>query len=393
MFSRLLRTTLVAGGIAVVLVSTAAALRFSDESYLTPTGVVGSHYSHRFSAPAAGGSGAGCDPPYLFAVDSGALPPGLSLGSNDGVVRGTPTQAGSFSFWVSIKDDPTDKPWCNPLSAEREFTITILDRLVIGPESIAPGTVGVPYSVAMTASLPGPKAWSLVQGTLPPGVTLDGVKGVISGTPTAAGSYSFTVRGVLDASRSDTKALTLVVRDPVTIAVSQGFSTAHTARAEVGAAFRAALTASGGTGAYTWTVSRGAFPVGLALARTGAVSGRPRETGTYRFTVTAADAEGRAAAFDAVVRVAARLAIATLPLRAARVGRPYRARLRSSGGLQPVRWRIASGVPPRGLRLDPASGIIAGIPTVAGSYRVRVECIDALGVRAVAARTLIVVAS
>jgi large repetitive protein len=375
--------------LAGVLVSAAAALRFSDESYLTPEGVVGTPYTHRFWAPPEGGNGAGCDPPYIVKVDSGGLPPGLSLAS-DGWVSGTPTEPGSWSFWVSIHDDPTDKPWCDPPhSAEREFTIRIIPKLTIGPESVGTGTVGVSYSVAMTATLSEPKTWSISTGALPPGLTLGATDGVISGTPTTAGSYAFTVLAVVDPKRSDTKALTIAVRDPLAIAGREPFGAqSHVARTEVGLAYRATLASTGGSGTYMWSLASGPLPPGLSLAVDGTIGGRPTTAGRYRFTVSAADTEGRTASYNGLFTVAPRLTIATQQLRPAKVGRPYSAKLRADGGVNPKKYKIKRGRLPRGVRFDPAVGEFSGSPTKAGTYRIAVEVVDALGVRST--KTLVI---
>jgi large repetitive protein len=383
---RLAGVAILVGLVAVVVVATAAALRFNDESYLTPEGVVGSPYYHRFGAPPAGGGGAGCDPPYIFQVDSGSFPPGLSLGSRSGEVTGTPTQAGTFTFYASIKDDPTDKPWCNPLSAEREFTIRILQKLTIGPESLRPGTVGTSYSVAMTFNLSEPKAWSISAGALPPGLALDRVSGVISGRPTAAGAYSFTMLAVVDPKRSDTKALSIVIRDP--LRVSAG-AAGRAPPGEVGVAFSQQLQATGGSGTNTWAVT-GSLPPGLALSPSGVLSGKPTKAGSWRFAISVADDEGRTATLDELVAVATRLAVATRALPPAAVGQPYKARLARSGGVAPLSWRIASGRLPRGLRLDRVSGVLLGTPARPGTTHVVLECIDALRARATRSYDLVV---
>ena len=386
---RLARAVVAAGLVATVLVSGAGALRFSDESYLTPTGVVGTPYTHRFTGPPPDQEGRGCDPPYTFLVDSGSLPPGLSL-SSDGLVSGTPIQAGSYSFYVSMHDDPTDKPWCNPASAEREFTITVIGRLVIGPESVGPGTVGVPYSVAMTATLSEPKAWSISAGALPPGLTLDATSGVIAGTPTSAGSFPFTVRAVVDELRSDTKALTIVVRDPLVVTGSRPFDPRkHLARTEVGIRFAAALSATGGSGTYAWSLSGGGLPPGVALAPNGRLAGRAGGAGTYRFTVSVADGEGRSAVFDGAISVAPRLEIVTRRLRPGSVGRFYRAKLVARGGVPPTRWS-AAGWFVQGLRFDSTHGLLVGTPRDPAVYRFTVEATDALGVTRTRALTLVV---
>ncbi|HLG07291.1 MAG TPA: Ig domain-containing protein [Gaiellaceae bacterium] len=378
-FARVLVATVVLAG---VFVTTAAALRFSDESYMVSQGVAGMPYSHTFSAPPSGTSGAGCDPPYIFRVLQGALPPGLSLGQTSGVVSGTPTQAGAWSFWVQLTDDPSGKEsWCLPLSAEREFTISILPGLAITTTTAAPGTVGATYSVALATDLPGQKAWSVSSGALPAGLTLGAADGVISGTPTTAGSFPFVVKAVLDDKRSDTQDLTIVVRAPVEIAAPPA------PPSEVGVPFRLPLSASGGAGAYTWSVSGGALPRGLVLSADGTIVGTPSLAGRYAFTASASDTEGRVAVLPATLVVAPKLAISTLLLRQAKVGRLYRAKLATTGGVKPTKWR-AFGRLPRGIRLDRTLGVLSGTPTKPGRYRVTFKAVDALGVKS--SKTLVI---
>ena len=121
-------TVVVATLVAVVVVPTAAALRFTDASRLPPDGAVGSRYFHQF----AGVGGCGPALPHQFRILNGGLPPGVSLASN-GLVSGTPTQQGSWSFWVELSDqDPPSADWCRPAKSEEEFTINI------GPKGSVP---------------------------------------------------------------------------------------------------------------------------------------------------------------------------------------------------------------------------------------------------------------
>jgi len=114
--------------VAVVVVPSALALRFTDASRLVPDGAVGSRYFHQFE-----GVG-GCGPalPYQFRILNSSLPPGLSL-SSSGLISGTPTQQGSTSFWVELSDqDPPTAAWCRSAKSEEQFTLNI------GPKGSVP---------------------------------------------------------------------------------------------------------------------------------------------------------------------------------------------------------------------------------------------------------------
>ena len=195
------------------------------------------------------------------------------------------------------------------------------------------------------------------------------------------------MRAALVDGRSDTKALTIAVRKPITITGTGLFGGAGTpvgggelVRTEVGVPFLATLVASGGSGEYTWSIAEGSLPSGVTMAN-GNFFGRPTKSGVYRVTISAADTEGRKASFPAVATVAERLAVATQRMKPGKVGRKYRAKLVATGGVLPKKWKKAGGKLPKGLRLDRKLGIVSGTPKKAGRYRVVLEVTDALGVK------------
>jgi hypothetical protein len=394
--------------LAGVVVATASALRFTDTPCveqggggirLCPGAVVDGSYS--VTLEGSGGCGPGL--PYQYRVLNGSLPPGLSL-SKSGTISGRATQAGTYDFWLEISDeDPPSASWCVvPVTAEHEFRIVVSSALSITTKSLPQGaSVGQPYSAPLEAMLltsssppagtvPSNLSWSLASGTMPPGLAI--VNGAISGTPTAEGSYTFVVQATLDALRTDIETLTLDVRQPVAIQATKPFAAGGAAtRWEVGVPFAGKLNATGGTGAYTWSLATGALPPGMTLAPDGTVSGNPTAAGSFRFTVGLADDQGRTASYPALVAIAPKLGIKTLLLRPGKVGRLYKATLKTTGGVLPTKWKI-TGRLPRGIRFASKLGVLTGTPKRAGRYRVTVEVTDALKVKSKKTFTLVVVA-
>jgi large repetitive protein len=368
--------------------------------FVCPAGAVGSSYSITLKAIPNSGNG----PPYSFVLLSGSLPPGLSL-SSSGPITGTPTQSGSWTFWVELRDNKdacllnfNGKNEC----AQREFSITISPSIRILTNSLPQNaTVGAPYLATLDARLvtnlnpptgstpaPGSLTWSVTSGALPPGLAL--ANGVISGTPTTEGTYTFQVQAALDASRKHAQTYSLTVRQPLKATPAKPLATPPLPTAwEVGVPFSAKLTPSGGSGTYTFTLASGTLPTGLTLGADGTILGTPRAAGVFRATVRLADNEGRTLDYAANIGVATRLGVGTLALKPGKVGRLYRAKLASTGGVPVRTWKVLKGPLPKGIRLDRTLGILSGTPTKAGSYRVTFQVTD--GLKVVAKKTLRIV--
>ncbi len=171
-----------------------------------PNGTVGTAYASTFAAT-------GGVTPYTWAVTVGSLPAGLALNAATGGISGTPTSAGNATFTVQVSDSQ------NPASTNaKQFSISItappIAPLDITTTSLPGGQRNVVYSQTVQAT--GgvlPYTWSLASGTLPPGLTLNATTGVISGTPTKKGAFSFVVR-VRDSRSpraSDTQSLSIKI--------------------------------------------------------------------------------------------------------------------------------------------------------------------------------------
>ncbi len=154
------------------------------------TGNVGTFLNLAISA--SGGSG---PTPFTWRVVAGKIPAGLKMakffGVESTVITGTPTRVETATFTAQVTDGAA-------ATAQQAFSLMVNSPrpLVVNTPSncCGPGTVGTPYSVQFFAD--GgvqPYTWSLVNGQFPTGLRLDR-SGLLSGTPTAAGTFSFTVR-------------------------------------------------------------------------------------------------------------------------------------------------------------------------------------------------------
>ncbi|MGC2617387.1 MAG: Ig-like domain repeat protein [Acidobacteriaceae bacterium] len=171
----------------------------------------------------------------------------------------------------------------------------------VSTTSLPSGLVGAAYSqtLAATGGVK-PYTWSISAGTLPAGLSLAASTGIISGTPTAAGTSAFTVKVTDSASNSATESLSITIN--ATLAVT----TASLPGGKVGTAYSQTLAATGGVSPYTWSISAGTLPGGLALAAsTGAITGMPTTAATSTFTVEVSDSASHTATQNLSIAIAA----------------------------------------------------------------------------------------
>jgi hypothetical protein len=165
-----------------------------------PNGTVGVPYDQQLTA-----DGGNPSPSYSWSVYSGSLLPGLSL-DGGGTIQGTPTLNGTNKFTVQVSDN-------NGSTATQALTLTIYSGVLqVTTTSLPSGTTNVPYNSQQLTASGGhpPYNWSLALGALPSGLSLS-TNGVISGTPTTAGTNGFVVRVTDSVAATATQALSLVV--------------------------------------------------------------------------------------------------------------------------------------------------------------------------------------
>jgi large repetitive protein len=198
------------------------------------------------------------------------------------VLQGTPTLGGRYSFAVAVTD-----------AEDPAFTVTqqVTTQIGLAAGGTLPGGfTGEPYSQALTMTGGvAPYAWSVPPAPtdfpLPPGLTLS-PSGVLSGTPTVAGSY------VIQVSVEDSQSPAAVGTGfyDITIGAGLAVTSGSPPPGTVGAAYSFPFTASGGVGPYAWSVA-GSLPPGLSLSAAGVLQGTPTLGGRYSFAVAVTDAE------------------------------------------------------------------------------------------------------
>lgn len=152
-------------------------------------------------------------PAVAYSVTVGSLPAGLSLDAGTGAVSGTPTAVGASSFTIRATNGAE--------SITAPFTITVgpagptLQAPVWTDEVVAGGTVGTTYADGVAASGDPAPTYSLTAGALPPGLALSGATGAITGTPTQAGTFGFTVRAANSQGQISTSPTITVVEATV----------------------------------------------------------------------------------------------------------------------------------------------------------------------------------
>src|SRR5262245_17825493 len=245
--------------------------------------------------------------------------------------------------------------------------------ITINPATLPDGFIGQAYSSRLSA--PGglrPYNFSLLSGSLPPGLTLSS-NGSISGTPTTTGSYNFTVR-VRDANNcfgihfyTIEVACSLITVNPATLPA-----------AKVGVFYSQTFSASGGTAPYSFGTNISALPSGLTWNTNGTLSGTTTQVGSYPFIVGVYDANGCFGERGYTLVVACptiNIAPDIIPMR---VNQPVYSQLYATGGTQPYLFSLVSSQMPDSLTLS-SDGFVSGIPRYAGELDRRVRVQDANG--------------
>jgi hypothetical protein len=322
-----------------------------DDYWTLPNGYKGKPYSYSFSS--TNGSGA-------WAIVSG-LPPGMSM-TAAGVFSGTPTQAGFYSPQVRLTSGSDN--------IFRTMSLSVFEIEITTPAWLPNGVTGLPYLATLTAKGGTPPYTFTTSNTLPTGLSLDQSSGVISGTPTATGTWSVFVTATDANHVSSSRSLGLqFVTDPPGMPIISGGTPTH---CTVGVpCFRSASAFSGGVPPFTWTAS--GLPPGMSIRNgetqnsapySGAVIGAPTQLGTFNALVTATDALGATSSGVLVLRVSALERDFSFGQPNATLGVPYSYQVRMIGGRRPYSATLIPGGSQltAGLSFDTTTFVLSGVP-------------------------------
>ncbi|HTS04021.1 MAG TPA: putative Ig domain-containing protein [Candidatus Eisenbacteria bacterium] len=241
-------------------------------------------------------------------------------------------------------------------------------NLKVTTSSMTAATVGTAYTASLQATGgTAPYTWTLKSGALPAGISLSS-DGSISGTPSAAGTAGSLVFQVTDASSNSASSGNLSLKvNPEAAPVVQ---TAVLNDGNVGVAYSTALTATGGTKPYTWSIKSGSLPAGLALdAATGAITGTPTASGTSALVFSVSDFYNTVGLSGSLsVKIDSVVQVTTTSLPSGTEGAAYTSSLTATGGSGVYAWSLKSGTLPAGLSLNASTGEISGTPTAASIF-------------------------
>jgi hypothetical protein len=233
--------------------------------------------------------------PYQFSVKSGVLPPGISLNPATGTFSGKPSSAGTFSFEVIVTDSP------HLDQGSQTFAVAVGSSGGIVKVNVSPANTNLSsnqkqqFSATVSGTSNTAVTWSASAGS----VNSSGV--FTAPTVTVQTNAIVTATSNADSSKSASVAVTV---EPATSQALK-ITTGSLAQGQQGDSYSEVFAATGGTAPYTWTISAGTPPAGIAMNKNGEFAGMPTAAGASSFTVTVTDTASKTASGNFSVTVIA----------------------------------------------------------------------------------------
>jgi hypothetical protein len=192
---------------------------------------------------------------YTLSMISGSLPSGLVLNPSTGVISGTPAVTGTYNLTVKAQT-------ASGCEGSQAYILVInCPTVVVSPASLPAGTSGTAYSQTISAAPVGGNYTFAASGSLPPGLTLNPSTGSLSGTPTANGSFTFTMTATGFGGCNGSQQYIVVIGGGGCPTITLPASLPN---GSVGQLYSNAVAASP-AGSYDYAVSSGSLPPGLSL--------------------------------------------------------------------------------------------------------------------------------
>ena len=305
--------------------------------------------------------------PANWTLKNGKLPDGLiindfTIGDNEyHYLDGTPTTAGTYTFTLEASNEYGSDTAVFLLTAENLKPSFVT-------EDLKPASVDVEYSEIVRISGSLPAAFTVSNGTLPPGLTLSN-DGKITGTPTTAGQYHFTVTAS-NAGGNEAKSFTITA-SRVKPKISEYNLVHDTVSVNTDISYEMRIYAQGSK-PVTFTLESGRLPDGLTLNPDGTITGKPAATGQYTFTVRAENDLGYDTRSFTVEAANVKPEIYEQTFGTLRTGEACRVEI-VAGGSKPLTWTLETGNFPDGLTLSRDKGpndgaVISGVPARTGTF-------------------------
>ncbi len=291
------------------------------------------------------------------------LPDGLTM-SSGGIVSGSVPVPGTYQATLSVASDGASESLTVPVDVYGNLTVTLpatdQAHISVAHSFGAPVVAGDPVT---------PVSFALKAGSFPDGMTVDASTGIVSGTPNAAGTFTYSLLAT-DATGAD------AVSNDVSVSIADADTvTMANVTGRVGTAIATVTPVVTGTpyGTLSYALSGGTLPAGLSLdARSGAVSGTPTaptaSDAAIPFVLTATDAAKTTKTAPFTVQVIAPVSFADAKSQVALVARigqavTLPALVLAHGPALPGTWTLASGTLPSGIQVDAATGEFLGTAT------------------------------
>ena len=292
---------------------------------------------------------------------SGNIPDGLDINPNTGLISGTPTKKGNYTFSVNVENSNGNN--------SKNFTINVTDMPQITTTEIN-GYVGCTVSESIKLSAGTAKTWEIKSGTLPKGLKFNTTTGALTGKPTKQGSNSVTFKASSTAWEVDKSVTFTIGAKPVKPTIS----TSKLKDGEVDKEYSAVIAVKG---TEPVTLSIEGLPNGLSMTPSGAISGTPEEAGNFTMTITASNLYTELNNVTVTKKVRLKIQaqvpvfeeVSEMPM--AIVNKEFSGyTFELSSGTKPITW-TASGLP-KGLTLS-QNGDLSGTPARAGNFKMNIK--------------------